>query len=107
MAEAELFYDDPSLPKQPDKAYGRLISTVPVPGAFSGISAKQALSDGEFACTALAKQDDSSSLTAALTRRGLTGFESYVVTVLAGQYLCPKEYPREALDMQAALQGTS
>jgi hypothetical protein len=29
------------------------------------------------------------------------------VTVLAGQYLCPKDYPREALDMQAALQGST
>ena len=37
-----------------------------------------------------------------LTRRGLTDFESYVVTVLAGQYLCPKDYAREAADMQRA-----
>ena len=69
------------------------------------MSAKQALSDGEAACTGLAKQDDSSGLTAMLTRRGLTDFESYVVTVFAGQYLCPKEYPREAADMQQALQA--
>jgi hypothetical protein len=107
MAEAELFYDDPGLPKQADKAYSRLLSTVPVPGAFSGVSAKQGLNDGALACTGLAKQDGSSTLTASLTRRGLTDFESYVVTVLAGQYLCPKDYPREALDMQAALQGST
>ena len=66
MAEAELFYEDPSLPKQPDKAYDHLISTVPVPGAFSGVSAKKALSDGELACTGLARQDGSSTLTASL-----------------------------------------
>ena len=107
MAEAEFFYDDPSLPKQANKAYGRLLSTVPVPGAFSGVSAKMALSDGELACTGLAKQDDSSTLTASLTRRALTDFESYVVAVLAGQYLCSKDYPREALDMQSALQAGS
>ena len=31
---------DPSLPKQPEKAYTHLISTVPVPGAFTGMSAQ-------------------------------------------------------------------
>ena len=29
------------------------------------------------------------------------------MTVFAGQYLCPKDYPREASDMQTALQGGS
>ena len=103
MAEAELYYDDPGLPKQPAKAYTHLIATIPVPGAFAGVSAQNALADGEMACTALAKQDDSSVLTGSLTRRGLSTFESYVVTVLAGQYLCPKDYPLEAVDMQQAL----
>ena len=37
VAEAELFYEDPTLPKQPGRAYTHLISTVPVPGAFAGV----------------------------------------------------------------------
>ena len=105
MAEAELFYGDTRLPKQPAQAYSHLISSVPVPGAFAHVSTKQALGDGLLACRELAKQDDSAGLTGSLTRRGLTQFESYVVTVLAGQYLCPKDYPREAADMQQALQA--
>jgi hypothetical protein len=107
MAEAELYYDDPHLPKQPAKAYGDLISTIPVPGAFAGVSTKKAVADGYAACTGLAKQDGSSKLTSLLTGRGLSDFEAYVVTVLAGQYLCPNDYPREASDMQVALQVAS
>ncbi len=94
MAEAELYYDDPSLPKQPKKAYTHLISTVPVPGAFVGVGAQTAISVGELACTGLAKQDDSSQLVASLAGRGLTTFESYVVVEFAAQYLCPKESRR-------------
>ncbi len=41
MAEAELYYQDPNLPKQPDKAYTHLISTVPVPGAFDAVMTKR------------------------------------------------------------------
>ena len=44
MAEAELYYIDPTLPKQPKKAYTHLISNVPVPGAFAGVSSQQAIS---------------------------------------------------------------
>ncbi len=107
MAEGELYYDDPSLPKQPKKAYTHLISTVPVPGAFVGVGAQAAISAGELACTGLAKQDDSSQLVASLAGRGLTTFESYVVVEFAAQYLCPKESSQESSDMyQALLAGT-
>ncbi len=107
MAESELFYGDPSLPKQPDKAFTHLISTVPVPGAFAGVSAGQAMSDGELACSGLARQDDSTQLVASLKRRGLTAFESYVVAEFAARYLCPKESPQESSDMYQALLGGS
>lgn len=107
MAEAELYYDDPSLPKAPDEAYTHLISTVPVPGAFAGIGAREAIGDGEVACTGLAKQEDPSQLVRSLTRRGLTAFESYVVAEFAARYLCPKESPQESSDMYQALLGGS
>ncbi len=103
MAEAELYYDDPSLPKQPKKAYTHLISSVPVPGAFAGVSAQQAIGAGELACAGLAKQDSPSELVASLTGRGLTDFESYVVVEFAAQYLCPKESAQESSDMYQAL----
>jgi hypothetical protein len=103
MAEAELYYQDPKLPKQPDKAYSHLISTVPVPDAFNGVSHQMALSDGQAACAELGKQDGPSRLLALLTRRGLTDFESYVVAEFAAQYLCPSEVSRDASDMQQAL----
>jgi hypothetical protein len=103
MAEAELYYVDPSLPKQPKKAYTHLISNVPVPGAFAGVSSQQAISAGELACTGLDKQEDPSQLVASLAGRGLTAFESYVVSEFAAQYLCPKEEPQETSDMYQAL----
>jgi glycosyl hydrolase family 43 len=103
MAEAELYDEDPSLPKQPEKAYTHLISTVPVPGAFARLSAQKAISDGEVACAGLAKQDGPSKLVASLNGRGLTDFESYIVAEFGAQYLCPSQVPREASDMQRAL----
>jgi hypothetical protein len=107
MAEGELYYEDPSLPKQPEKAYTHLISTVPVPGAFTGVSARRAISDGQVACTGLAKRDESSKLVASLEGRGLNDFESYVVTEFAAQYLCPSEVSRESADMEQALLARS
>jgi hypothetical protein len=103
MADAEFYYQDPSLPKQPDRAYTHLISTIPVPGAFAGVSTQKALDDGQVACTGLAKQDGPSKLVALLTARGLTDFESYVVAEFAAKYLCPSQVPRDASDMQRAL----
>ncbi len=107
MAEAELYYEDPSLPKQPRQAYTHLISTVPVPGAFAGVSAKKAISDGELACAGLAEQDDPAQFVASLAGRGLTAFESYVVLEFAAQYLCPNEIPQATSDMQEALLSSS
>jgi Glycosyl hydrolases family 43 len=107
MAEAELYDDDPSLPKQPDKAYSHLISTVPVPGAFAGVSTRHALSAGELACTGLAKEDTASQLVTALAGRGLSAFESYVVMEFAARYLCPKEGAQETSVMYRALLGAA
>ncbi len=103
MADAELYYEDPSLPKQPQKAYTHLVSTVPVPGAFAGVSAQKAIGLGELACTGLSHHDDSSQLVASLSDRGLDDFESYVVTEFAAQYLCPKDTLQESSDMHQAL----
>ena len=103
MAESELFFDDPTLPKGPRQAYTHLISTVPVPGAFAGVSATQAVSDGRLACTGLATQADVPALVASLAARGLDAFEAYVVMEFAARYLCPGQVPQATSDMEEAL----
>jgi hypothetical protein len=42
-----------------------------------------------------------------LARRGLTAFESYVVTEFAARYLCPQDNPQASTDVNQALLGNS
>ena len=107
LADATLYYDDPSLPSQHLQAYLRLIATVPVPGSFVRLSSRVAVGDGRLACTVLAKQESVGQLIDALEGRHLTAFESYVVTEFAADYLCPNERPQASSDLQQARLGGS
>lgn len=101
MAEATLYDDDPSLPRQPRPAYLRLIKTIP--GYFTGVGNSQAVSDGELACADLTKQDSEAQIVASLAARHLIPFESYVVAQFVAGYLCRSEEPQQSSDIQQAL----
>jgi hypothetical protein len=101
LADATLYDNDPSLPKQPDRAFLHLLTTVP--GSFSGLSRAATMGDGALACADLATGGSEARIVGALTGRHLSDFESYVVSEFAARYLCPREAVQQNADIQQAL----
>jgi len=101
LAEGVLYYGDPDLPAQPQQAYLTLVRKVG--GAFSGDSDASIEQDGLAVCGDLGKHRSAAQVTRALSGRGLTPFESYVVSIFATLYDCPRYSQRALADVQEVL----
>jgi hypothetical protein len=100
LAAAEVYYADPSLPKDPRAAYLKVMH-------FAGVSASASdatlVSAATTACTELAKKQRYDKIVAALRARSLTTYESYLSIILAAQYQCPTRIPEATQVMVDAL----
>jgi hypothetical protein len=100
LAAAEVYYADPSLPKDPRAAYLKVMH-------FAGVSASASdatlVSAATTACTDLAKKEGYDKIVAALRARSLTTYESYLSIILAAQYQCPTRIPEATQVMVDAL----
>lgn len=100
LAAAEVYYGDPSLPKDPKAAYLKVLH-------LAGVSARAndtaLVSAAGTTCTGLAKKEDYEQVVAALKARGLTTYEAYLAVILAAQYQCPSRIPEATQLMVDAL----
>jgi hypothetical protein len=101
LAEGTLYFGDPHLPVRSRAAFLRLLRTVPP--SFTDESDATAVHDGLLACLGLSKRQSAAQIVASLTARGLTVFESYVVSEFAAEYLCTNQLPTALADIRRAL----
>jgi hypothetical protein len=92
LAAAEVYYADPSLPKNPQAAY---LKVMHLAGVSPNASDTTLVSSAASACTDLAKKKHYDAIVAALKARNLTTYEAYLAIILAAQYQCPSRI-REA-----------
>ena len=94
LAEAALYYNDTSLPSQPAEAYLDLVRKVG--RSFSDDSDARILADGHLSCSELSADQSPHKILLSLLRRGLSRFQSYVVSIFSTEYLCT-QYASQAL----------
>ena len=101
LAEAILYFGDPSAPPQPDAAFLALLHKVP--GAFSHDTDQALVADGQRACTGLAHEQGADDVIDSLTARGLDQFEACLVAITATEHFCPQNSLQALKDVQEAL----
>jgi hypothetical protein len=100
LAAAEVYYADPSLPKDPRAAY---LEVMHLAGVSSSASGAAIVSSAAIACTDLANREHYEEIVAGLRARGLTMYEAYLTIILASQYQCPARIPEATQVMVDAL----
>jgi hypothetical protein len=100
LAAAEIYYGDPSLPKDPKAAYLKVLHLAGVPATASDAALAAA---GTAACTDLAHKLRYEDIVAALEARKLSMYESSLAIILAAQYECSSRIPEATAVMGAAL----
>ena len=107
LAEAVVYYGDPSLPKTPRADYLYLMRKYG--GSLSTASNDRLIGDATATCGALGKNKNLAAILAALKARGLDTFDSHLGILLAAQYQCPSAVTQatqvmvEALNQSAAV----
>jgi hypothetical protein len=103
LAEALLYYGDPSAPAQPEAAFLDLLHKVP--SAFSGASdtTTALVADGQVACAGLAHEKGAGVVLSSLTGRGLDEFEAALIAISATENFCPQDSLQALKDVQEAL----
>jgi len=100
LAAAEVYYGDPSLPKDPRAAYLKVLHLA---GVSATANDAALISSAATACTALANKKHYDQIVAALNAGGLTVYEAYLAIILAAQYQCPSRIPEATQVMIDAL----
>ena len=95
LAEAALYFNDTRLPSQPAEAYLDLVRQVG--RSFAEESDTGILADGHLSCSELSADQSPHRILASLHHRGLSPFQSYVVSIFSTEYLCT-QYAGQALD---------
>ncbi len=90
LAAAEVYFQDPSLPKNPRSAY---LAVLHLAGVTKAASDTLLASSATAACTDLAHRKSYGQIVAALEGRNLTTYEAYLAIILAAQYQCPSRIP--------------
>jgi hypothetical protein len=101
LAVAVLYFGDPNLPSQPQKAFLALLRKVP--SAFAYDTDRSLVADGQLACAGLAHEQGAAEVIDALTSRGLDQFEADLVSVSATESFCPQDGLQADRDVQQAL----
>ena len=86
LAAAEVYYADPSLPKDPRAAY---LKVMHLAGVSASASDTALVSSATTACTGLAHKQRYQQIIASLEARNLTTYEAYLAIILSAQYQCP------------------
>ncbi len=100
LAAAEIYYGDPSLPKNPKAAYLKVLHLAGVSATASDPTLVDA---GATACTDLAHKKSYREIVAALEARKLSMYESSLAIILAAQYQCSSRIPEATAVMGDAL----
>ncbi len=100
LAAAEVYYGDPSLPKDPQAAY---LKVMQLAGASTSASDGGLASSATTACTDLANKERYGQIVAALEARNLTTYDAYLTIILSAQYRCPARIPEATRVMVDAL----
>ena len=100
LAAAEIYYGDPSIPKNPKSAYLKVLHLA---GVSATVNDAALVSAGGIACTDLAKKKGYEQIVAALEARHLSMYESYLAIILAAQYQCSSRIPQATAVMMDAL----
>jgi hypothetical protein len=100
LAAAEIYYGDPSLPKDPKAAYLKVLHLAGVSATASDTALVAA---GATACTDLANKKGYEDIVATLEARKLSMYESYLAIILAAQYQCSSRIPEATAVMEEAL----
>ncbi len=99
-AAAEVYYGDPSLPKNTRAAY---LAVMHLAGVSAHANDAALVTAAATACTALAHKQRYDQIEAALKARGLTTYEAYLTIILSAQYECPSRIPEATQVMVGAL----
>lgn len=100
LAAAEVYYGDPSLPKNPRADY---LKVMHLAGVSASASDAALVSSASAGCADLAKAKPYDQIVAALKARNLTTYEAYLAIILAAQYQCPARIPEATQVMVDAL----
>ena len=100
LAAAEIYYGDPSLPKDPKSAYLKVLHLA---GVSANASDTALVAAGATACTDLARKKDYQEAVATLEARKLSMYESYLAIILAAQYQCSSRIPEATALLGKAL----
>jgi len=100
LAAAEIYYGDPSLPKDPKAAYLKVLHLAGVSATASDTGLVAA---GAAACAELAHKQSYEEIVATLEARKLSMYESSLAIILAAQYECSSRIPEATAVMGAAL----
>jgi len=100
LAAAEVYYGDPSLPKDPRAAFLKVLHLA---GVSATANDAALMSSAATACTALANKKHYDQIVAALEARSLNVYEAYLAIILAAQYQCPSRIPEATQVMIDAL----
>jgi hypothetical protein len=87
LAEAVVYYGDPSLPRDPQSAYLQLMRKVG--GSLSETNNAGLIADSSLVCRALGDGKNVGTIFTALKGRQLDTFDSDLLILLATQYQCP------------------
>jgi hypothetical protein len=100
LAAAEIYFGDPSLPKNSRAAYLKVLHLAGVSNTAQDAALVAA---GATVCTDLAKKKSYGSMTSTLEARHLSEYEAYLAIILAAQYQCPSRIPEATNVMVSAL----
>jgi hypothetical protein len=100
LAAAEIYYGDPSLPKDPKAAYLKVLH-------LAGVSATALdtalVAAGATACADLAHKKSYQEIVAALEAHKLSMYQASLAIILAAQYQCSSRIPEATAVMGEAL----
>lgn len=105
LAEAVVYYGDPSLPKNSKADLELLMGKVG--GSLSPKSSANLISDANTACNALGKGQKVGSILTTLKSRGLGTFDSHLLILLAAEYQCPSRVTEATQVMVDSLNHSS
>ena len=101
LAEAVVYYGDPSLPKSAQADYLELMRKVG--GSLSATSNAGLITDASVACDALGNGKKVGSILTTLKGRDLDTFDSHLLILLAAEYQCPSRTTQATQVMVASL----
>lgn len=105
LAEAVVYFGDPSLPKSPQADYLELMRKVGP--SLSATSNSGLIADAGVACDALGNSKKVKAIISTLKGRDLDTFDSHLVILLAAEYTCPARAAQATQVMVAALNQTA